>query len=146
MLVPVLDIGTYVAIMMDESTHDDWTTAGYVALGNAGLKLVGLLFYFVLKTKIDLTWLEVVGSAALGYFTFAAESSESLDYAAIVGYTASGWGVVFGIIRAMRQMKAKKMMKDGGAGGDGGDGGSGSAPLCPYGGYYGYYGYYYYCY
>ena len=89
--------------------------------------------------RVNLAWLDVVGSLALGWFTFDAESVESLDYAALVGYNAAGWGTVFGIIRAMHIMKAKKACAANAGGEDGGSVSGASDPLSGFGGYFGYY-------
>ena len=89
--------------------------------------------------RVNLAWLDVVGSLALGWFTFDAESVESLDYAALVGYNAAGWGTTFGINRAMHNMKAKKACTANAGGEDGGSDSGTSDPFSGYGGYYYYY-------
>ena len=73
MMVPVFDVATYVTILLsDGATVDEWSLAGYVALGNAGLKLLGITFYYLLDLRVNLAWVDVLASGALGYFTFAA--------------------------------------------------------------------------
>jgi len=75
MLVPVFDIGTYLTISMDDTaTADEWSTASYVALGNFGLKVFGIIMYYLLGMRVNLAWIDVVGSLALGYFTMDADS------------------------------------------------------------------------